>query len=368
MGRDAAQDALSDLMKWSLVEFNVETRRYRLHDLARLFTKARLSEVRVDETDAAQRRFALHYQTVIASCNSLYLEGNESMLRGLTLFDQEWDNIQAGQSWAEARIEKDQVAAQLCMDYPNVGYYVLDLRQHPRERIQWLEVQLAAAQKLKRRDIEGYALGNLGLAWADLGEGRKAIEFHEQHLNIAREIGDRKDEGGAFGNLGRAWAILGETRRAIEFHEQSRNIAREIGNRRGEAYALGNLGLAWAVLGETCKAIESFEQVLSTARETGDRMSEGAALGSLGLAWADLGETRKAIEFFEQSRAIAREIGDRRVEGNSLFNMSLSVDKLGDRAQAMTLAEAALKIFEKIESPTAEKARRQLAEWRGQAK
>jgi hypothetical protein len=47
--------------------------------------------------------------------------------------------------------------------------------------------------------------------------------------------------------------------------------------------------------------------------------------------------------------------------------MSLSVDKLGDRAQAMTLAEAALKIFEAIESPYAEGARRQLDVWRGQA-
>jgi tetratricopeptide (TPR) repeat protein len=367
MERDAAQDAICELMKWSLVEFNAEVRRYRLHDLARLFAKARLSEAGVEETYAAQRRFALHYQTVIASCNSLYLEGNESMMRGLTLFDQEWNNIQAGQSWAEAELEKDQVAAKLCMDYPNVGYCVLDLRQHPRERIHWLEVQLAVARKLKRRDIECHAFGNLGLAWADLGETRKAIEFHEQHLNIARDIGDRKGEGGAFGNLGLAWADLGEMRKAIEFHEQSLNIARDTGNRRGESYALGNLGNAFRNLGETRKAIEFFEQVLSTARETGDRLSEGAALGSLGLAWADLGEMRKAIELFEKSRTTTREIGDRRGEGNSLWNMGKSMDKLDDRARAIALAEAALTIFEEIESPTAEKVRRQLAEWRGQA-
>jgi hypothetical protein len=72
MERDAAQDALGDLMKWSLVEFSVETKRYRLHDLARLFAGAKLSEAGAEEADATQNRFALHYQTVLAACQSLY--------------------------------------------------------------------------------------------------------------------------------------------------------------------------------------------------------------------------------------------------------------------------------------------------------
>jgi tetratricopeptide (TPR) repeat protein len=366
MARDAAQDALGDLMKWSLVEFSDETRRYRLHDLARLFAEARLSEAGAEEADAAQRRFALHYWAVLETCYSLYMQGNEFVLRGLALLDQEWGNIQAGQAWAEAGIEKDQIAAQLCIGYPDAGIYVLTLRQHPRERIHWLEVQLAAARRLKWRDGEGVALGNLGIAWLDIGEPRKAIDFHEQHLAIAREIGDRRGEGDALGNLGRAWADLGETRKAIEFDKQHLTIAREIGERRGEGSALGNLGIAYENLGKAREAIEFYEQYLNIAREIGDRRSEGYALGNLGNAWAHLGETGKAIEFYEQALIIDREIGDRRGEGYALWNMSLSVDKLGDHARAIALAEAALKIFEAIESPTAERVRRQLAEWRGQ--
>jgi tetratricopeptide (TPR) repeat protein len=367
MERDAAQDAICELMKWSLVEFNAEVRRYRLHDLARLFAKARLSEAGVEEPYAAQRRFALHYQTVIASCNSLYMEGNESMLRGLTLFDQEWDNIQAGQSWAEAKMEKDRTAAQLCIDYPNGGAYVAELRLHQRERIRWLKAQLAAARNLKRRDYEGAALNSIGIAWRLLGEMRKAIELHEQALVIAREIGNRRGEGQTLGNLGIAWANLGEMRAAIEFFEQSLIVAREIGERRDENEALGDLGSAWRLLGETGKAIEFHEQSLTIVREIGDRRGEGNALSNLGNAWGDLGETYKAIELHEQALVIAREIGNRSGEGIALFNMSLSADNLGDRARAIAMAEEALKIFEAIESPHAEMVRSQLAEWRGQA-
>jgi tetratricopeptide (TPR) repeat protein len=52
---------------------------------------------------------------------------------------------------------------------------------------------------------KGNDLGNLGNAYAALGDARKAIEFYEQALAIAREIGDRRNEGAWLGNLGLAY-------------------------------------------------------------------------------------------------------------------------------------------------------------------
>ena len=57
---------------------------------------------------------------------------------------------------------------------------------------------------------EGKALGNLGNAYADLGQVDKAIGCYEQPLAIARAIGDRQGEGRTLGNLGRAYASLGQ--------------------------------------------------------------------------------------------------------------------------------------------------------------
>ena len=64
---------------------------------------------------------------------------------------------------------------------------------------------------------------------------------------------------------------------------------------------------------------------------------------------------------------IAREVGDRSGEGNAVLNTSLALYELGDRAKAIAHVEAALKIFEQIESPHAERARDALARWRGEA-
>ena len=89
----------------------------------------------------------------------------------------------------------------------------------------------------------GQTWATWGMAYADLGEVRRAIEYYEQALAIAREIGDRRGEGTDLGNLGNAYADLGQVRRAIEYYEQALAIAREIGDRRGEGNTLGNLGL-----------------------------------------------------------------------------------------------------------------------------
>jgi tetratricopeptide (TPR) repeat protein len=359
---DAGHVQLSELVRRSLVLYDSTTKRYRLHDLGRLFADTKLS---TEERSLAQKRFAMHYKDVLTAANELYKKGGEALLRGLALFDLEWGNIQAGHTWVAAQIDAADVdEAELGIAYPQAGADLLDLRQHSRERIRWLEIGSAAARRLRDRKGEGAALGNLGIAYANLGETRRAIQFFEQRLTIARELGDRKGEGIALGNLGVAYRKLGETHRAIQFYEQRLTIARELGDRRGEGIVLGNLGNAYDNLGETRRAIQLYEQHLSITRELGDRRGEGNALGNLGVAYKKLGEIKRAMQIYEQALLIVREIGDRRGEGIDLWNMSLALDQLGERAQAIQQAEQSLVLYEQIEDPNAAKVRAKLVVWR----
>ena len=88
-------------------------------------------------------------------------------------------------------------------------------------------------------------MGNLGLAYDDLGDPRKAIEYHDQALKIARKIGDRRGEGAALGNLGSGlrliWAI---PRKAIEYHDQALKIRPQDRGQTGlKGACLGQPGL-----------------------------------------------------------------------------------------------------------------------------
>jgi len=355
-----ARDAMQALVNASLVEWNESNARFRLHDLVRQFCDGKLTDA---ERDAARLRHARHFRDVADEADALYKKGGADVLHGLELFDRERAQIEAAFDWLQPRRDHD--SATLLISLVNAVAYTGSLRFHPRQRIRWLETQHETSRITGHRGAEGDALGNLGLAYKNLGDARKAIEFYEQALLIDRDTGNRRGEGATLGNLGNAYADLGDARKAIEFYEQALVIDREIGDRRGEGAALGNLGSAHYILGDARKAIEFYEQNRDIAREVGDRRGEGNALGNLGNAYADLDDARKAIEFYEQQLVIAREIGDRLGEGNALWNYALAVDKQGDRAQSIARAEAALRIYDGIEDPNGAVVRAALAEWRG---
>ncbi len=308
-------DELDTLVGRSLVIYDRDQERFRLHDLMRERAEDGWDE---HEAHQARRRHAAHYLVVEERAGDTYLEGGEGVPVGLRLFDRERVQIEAGQAWAASHAAENNEAAVLAQDYPLGAPSVLMLRQHPRERIRWLEASAKAGHKLGHRADEGMALGNLGNAYSDLGETR-------------RDLGETRRD-------------LGETRRAIDYYEQHLEIARETGDRRGEGTALGNLGFAYKILGETRRAIEYYEQALEIKRETGDRHGEGTTLGNLGNAYAALGVTQVAIEYYEQHLEIARETGDR-------------------RGEAIADAQLSLKIHDETEDPWGDKVRQALADW-----
>src|SRR5918998_359660 len=130
-------------------------------------------ESKMVKLNLVMKRHAIYYKTVLATIEDLYIKGGEATAQGLILLDTDSANIFAAWSWAEKHYEGDDEAAQLCLTYPDVGGNVIQLRLHPKEIIRRLDIQLAAARKLKKYAAEGLILGNLGVAYAALGETQK---------------------------------------------------------------------------------------------------------------------------------------------------------------------------------------------------
>jgi tetratricopeptide (TPR) repeat protein len=351
-----ARESLGELVRHSLLLYDAESDRHRLHDLVRpvarnAFAYGRRKSTKVEDQqrlEEAAARHAVHYETVIRTADQLYQQGGQAHERGLDQFDLEWENIQVGQAWAQRQAKESDVAAELCSAYADAGANLLSLRQHPQDQVRWREAALAAARRLQKRDTESVHLGNLGLAYAALGETNRAIEFHDQRLAIAREIDDRRGQGKALGNLGLAYAALGETNRAIEFYDQALALDREVGDRRSEGADLGNLGNAYFASGQTGRAIEFYDQALALDREVGDRCGEGVALGNLGNAYFASGQTDRSVELCEQGLAIFRELGDRLGEGHILGNLGNAYFASGQTHRAVELYEQALAIAREI--------------------
>jgi len=341
-----SDSSLGQLLNRHLLEYSSETGQYALHDLTRLYALGRLCEEQV-EAQQALERYAGHYLAAGRALDERYQKGGENIVPALRAFAGIWLHLSAAWrrlSGGEAGWLRFEGADRWLSDFPGLVAYVLDLYLPPRERIPMLETALQAARRLGDRGAESAPLTNLGNAWLNLGEARKASAYYEQALEVDKETGDRRSEGTDLGNLGNAWSVLGEPRKAIASYKKALKIAKKTGDRGGEGRHLGNLGNAWRELGEVPKAIEYYEQALEIDKETGDRRNEGANLGNLGIAYRNLGEVRKAIDYQEQALEIAREIGDRGGESTNLGSLGNAWSVLGEPRKAIAFYEQALEI------------------------
>jgi tetratricopeptide (TPR) repeat protein len=78
-----------------------------------------------------------------------------------------------------------------------------------------------------------------------------------------RELGEHHSEGYNLYALGLAYAAMGQDRRAIAWHEEALAVLREIGEQRGQAQALWQMSQARERLGERGAATELAEQALA---------------------------------------------------------------------------------------------------------
>lgn len=338
--------ALATLYKCSLIEWDIETQRYNLHDLVRAFVTELLSD-----SEAIMMRFTSYYVGIAADAQTIYLRGGDDALRGLEAFDIERKHIDSGWEWLQ-RQESSLVIDELILAYANATIYVGHMRYDKRtERIPRLERALASSQHLALRTAECRMLNYIGLALSDIAELKQASLYYYRALTIAQEIGNRSIEGSVLGNLGLVKFALGEIDSAKSYFEQQLIIMREIGHRPNEGYALGGLAQIYVKLGEIEQAISLYEKQLAIAIETGHRRSEGYALGGLGLTSYITGYVEKAIQYHKKQIIIMREIGDQRGLSIAHWNLGCIAYMQDDNKQAILLLQVCIDIEQESGHP-----------------
>ena len=361
-------DDLSRLVARGLVLYDPKAGLYDLHGLVRPAAEDALSYTETDSADdgeplqrlverararlgwdptgrrlaRAVARHANHYLAVGALASERYLAGSEHAVEGLRMFDAAWPHLREARD--RMRERNDRAAARWVSDFARHVAPLLGQRLPPRHRIPILEGGVAAATQIGDRRSQASHLGNLGLAYADMGEPQRAIAYHQQALSLSGRLRDRQAEGAQWTRLGDTYQKLDEPEQAIKCHQSALDIHQGMGDRRAEGANLAALAVAYKSLGDAHQAISYYGRALTVSRETGDRRAEGAHLGNLGQAYRQLGDTERAIEYFEQALAIARRTGDLSRESAALGNLGLAHASLGDVRRAQACHRQALAI------------------------
>lgn len=300
---------------------------------------------------------AILFLQKLDAANDRYLAGETAP--ALIDFDHNQTNIQSAQRWlseytitlSDKQIQSDEIAralVDLCNAYPDAGAYLINFRLAANERIRWLLAGLQASQRLENPETTQAHLGNLGLAFYELGNFTSAIQYFEDALKLAEQIGDQFHQGAWLGDLGNIYSMQGEYKKAIEYYERHLQIAREIKDERGEGHALANLGVSFAFLGDTAKALENYHQFRDLAVRRGDRRDESQALLNIGLAYYDLGELDQANTCLEAALLIANELGDPLTQALAMGGLAdIDIDQKVFHAAIQTLQNA-LEILKNI--------------------
>lgn len=152
--------------------------------------------------------------------------------------------------------------------------------------------QVALCRLLEGR-VEGewamVVLNTLGTVEIDRGNFVQGIGLQERHLELACASGDEVAQGYALGNLGLAYYRQGQIKEAIAHLQEALVCFKHLTNLTPERLAqrreveavqgiLGNLGLAYAVLGEYDRAEECHRQSLQLAEARQDIRGAGLSL------------------------------------------------------------------------------------------
>jgi tetratricopeptide (TPR) repeat protein len=361
---DHHHSKLSYLVKFGLVLYDTKEDRYRVHSLMRLFAQRQLTN---DEEESTGKKHALYYLGVAKEADTLFTQSGDALIEGLTLFDREPDNINAGFQWSGRRGESDLEAASICSDYSRYTVQILVLRKSPRAQLELFGLALEAAKRLEDAKAHVPPLIGLGGAQKILGNTDTAIEIYKQALAIASEF-HLPQEALIQSNLGLQYRDLGlkfrsevHIEKAIECFDQQRAISQQANNSRGVCAALVNLANASLLLGRTDEAIKYCLEAREINRPIGDLQTEAFILGNLGRSYNRIGQPYRALDLCREQLQISQKLGDQLGEAGAHFNIGLALQRIGDLENAVLEANEALKIYQQLESPQVQKVQKWLA-------
>jgi len=194
------------------------------------------------------------------------------------------------------------------------------------------------AEKINYKKGIAQALNNIGVAYFNLNEGKKALEYHEHSLQIrlellekanqngnAEEIRNRKkDISASYRNIGNAYDNVGNKKKAIEYQTTSLRLSQELKDTVGMTRSYLNIASAYLDMPDYYKAIDNGFLAIKLFAATGDRSVDYAnALNNIGLAYERIKEYDKALNYYQKALDINKELENQQGIANMLDNIAI---------------------------------------------
>nr|WP_322708999.1 CHAT domain-containing protein [Nostoc sp. ChiSLP03a]MDZ8210134.1 CHAT domain-containing protein [Nostoc sp. ChiSLP03a] len=181
-------------------------------------------------------------------------------------------------------------------------------------------------------------LGNLSLAYQQLGAWNQAQQAITESLNVLQEP-DKNQNLQIFAQSldiqGRLQLAMGKSEAALATWQQTEEIYKQADNQSGVVRSLINQAQAWRTQGFYPRAIKTLDRISQTLKSQPDSLEKTVSLRSLGDALLVLGDLKKSRQALEESLIIAQNLQSSADIGASLFSLGNNARKQNQKEQAI---------------------------------
>ncbi|WP_433008806.1 tetratricopeptide repeat protein [Kribbella sp. CA-294648] len=399
----AATDALEDLCDLHLLE-SLAPRRYRLHDLLRMYARERAqATISADERAAALTRILDLYAS--AGWQSIELgfpkAGRVPWYRAqppIANGGPEYQTMGAALSWLDGQrphlvavmaqavrtpgvpavsilrlaiglhtfyatrghwmdcLQVFRAALEVATDDPcaeghlrtDLGLVLLDLARvgagRPEESIAELHRAVALFEGLGDLRGAATALVNLSHVLHLNGDYQQAIDAGHRALAIYRQLGDLPDEAIAHFNIGNSEGRLGRTAAQRSAYDEAIAISNRYDAQHHLATALLGSGIAYREAGDFAASFDHLHQAVAKFRTADDQLGLAEALDELGVTYRLAGDPKTSIGHHDEALTISTHYDDGQRHVLILHHLALAHEAAGDRSIATTHLQEALTV------------------------
>jgi len=216
------------------------------------------------------------------------------------------------------------------------------------EAISCYEAAISTAERTGERAVLAEAQRRLAVVLHHRNESQRARELCNRSYRVACDLKNDVLAAEALNTLGGLALRTGEMEEARSFFLQA--LERGGSARALEARVEQNLGILANIRGQLVEAVRHYERSVAAYRAINDEHGSATAYVNLGIAHTDLRQYDWADSYFSKSSDIAERAGDVHLQGMCLANHAEAHFLRGRYDEARRMAEAALAIFDQLDS------------------
>jgi tetratricopeptide (TPR) repeat protein len=345
--------AITNLRSLLLIKGKDENRRLALEGLTRTLAQACLDkDPRADEF---RQRFVAHFLAYTQAHGQTTVEDSAAL-------EAEKDNLLAVMDVAFQR--QDWISVMVIDD---VLQEFLALRGYWDEAIQYGEQALQAARGAVNEQAISSFTHNLAIIHYRRGNLEEARRLYNESLEIVKKIGDQGGISHTLHNLAAIAQAQGKIEEARHLYDESLKMKKKLGDQSGIANTLHQLGRFAHEQGEIEEARRLYDESLDIKKKLDNQSGIARTLHQLAVLAQDQGEIEEAQRLYKESLEISMKFGDQSGIAITLGQLGRLAELESNKTEAARLFREALSIFERLGSPYANLARKDLARVEGES-